>query len=197
MLDSFVVCDLETTGLTPRQHEIIEFGLVLVEGGQIKDTFYSLVRPKQKLPVSIRCLTGLDDEQLKDSPELCVILPRVLDFLHDYPLVGHNVGFDKEFLEAAAGKLNNPTYDTLELARIVLTFAPSYRLSDLCSFLGIENRNKHRALSDALATVELYHRLVASLRELDGQILSYLTAFLQRASSSWAGPLSGLNQQVI
>lgn len=149
MLDSFVVCDLETTGLTPRQHEIIEFGLVLVEGGQIKDTFYSLVRPKQKLPVSIRCLTGLDDEQLKDSPELCVILPRVLDFLHDYPLVGHNVGFDKEFLEAAAGKLNNPTYDTLELARIVLTFAPSYRLSDLCSFLvpyGIKTIIKNKLL---------------------------------------------------
>jgi len=192
MLDSFVVCDLETTGLSPRQHEIIEVGLVRVEGGQIKDTFHSLVRPRQKLPVGIRRLTGLTGEQLRESPELQEILPPVLDFLRDFPLVGHNIGFDREFLEAAAGWLPNPAYDTLELARMILPFSPGYRLSDLCRFLGIENQAEHRALSDALATVELYRRLTELLRELEPEILYFLSALLQKAGSAWAVPLSSL-----
>lgn len=196
MLNAFVVCDLETTGLSPRQHEIIELGLVRVEDGQVKETFHSLVRPKEKLPVGIRRLTGLADDQLKESPELGEVLPRVLDFLRNYPLVGHNVGFDKDFLEAAAGRLKNPVYDTLELARIVFPFSPGYRLGDLCRFLGIENKKEHRALSDALATAALYHELLTALRGLDAQILLYLQAFLQRAASPWAGPLSALIQQV-
>lgn len=190
MLDKFVVCDLETTGLSPHRHEIIEFGLVRVEGGEIKDTLHSLIRPRQKLPVGIRRLTGLADGDFQNSPELGEVLPRVLDFLQGHPLVGHNVSFDKEFLEAAAGKIGNPIYDTLELARIVLPFSPGYRLNDLCRFLGIENKNEHRALSDALATVELYHRLIAFLKELDVKILFSLHAFLQRAASSWAVPLA-------
>lgn len=196
MLDSFVVCDLETTGLSPRQHEIIEIGMVRVESGEITASFHSLVRPVQKLPVSIRRLTGLDDNQLKTGPGLPEVLPQVLAFLHDYPLVGHNVAFDKSFLEAAAGPLKNPVYDTLELARILLPASPGYRLGVLCRFLGVENQNEHRSLSDALATVELYRKLVVAIKKLDAQVLLQLNSFLQRANSSWVAPLTSMMRQV-
>jgi ATP-dependent DNA helicase DinG len=196
MLDSFVVCDLETTGLSPQQHEIIEIGMVRVENREITASFHSLVRPEQKLPVNIRRLTGLDDSQLKTSPGLPEVLPPALAFLHDYPLVGHNVAFDKSFLEAAAGPLKNPVYDTLELSRILLPDSPGYRLGVLCRFLGIENQNEHRSLSDVLATVELYRSLVSAVAKLDAQVLLQLNSFLQRANSSWAAPLALMIRQV-
>lgn len=192
MLDSFVVCDLETTGLSPCRNEIIEVGLVLVEGGRIKNTFHTLVRPQNRLPVGIRRLTGLKDEDFRDSPEIKEVLPRILNFLADHPLVGHNVSFDRSFLEAAAGKLSNPAYDTLELAKIIFPFSPGYRLGSLGKYLGIANAGEHRALSDALATVTLYDRLMAGLKELDANLLISLCFFLLRAGSSWAGPLLSL-----
>lgn len=192
MLDAFVVIDLETTGLSPRQNEIIECGLVLVEGGRVKDTFHSLVRPKNRLPVGIRRLTGLTDEDFRDSPGIEEVLPRILNFVAGFPLVGHNVTFDRDFLEASAGRLSNPAFDTLELARIVFPFSPGFSLGDLCRHLGIANEREHRALADALAAAALYERLVAALKELDAPLLLSLHSFLARAGSSWAGPLLSL-----
>lgn len=197
MLDSFVVCDLETTGLSPFQNEIIEVGLVLVEGGRVKSTFHTLVRPQKELPKGISRLTGLKDEDFRDSPEIREVLPRVLNFLASHPLVGHNVSFDRGFLEAAAGKLSNPAFDTLELAKIIFPFSPGYRLGSLCKYLGISNAREHRALSDALATVTLYHRLVDGLKELDANLLTALCFLLLRAGSSWAGPLLDLASRTV
>ena len=191
MLGSFVVCDLETTGLSPRQDEIIEIGMALVENGEVAASYHSLVRPSQKLPVSIRRLTGIDDQMLASCPELPEVLPRALEFLGGYPLVGHNVGFDKSFLEEAAGPLKNQSYDTLELARVVLPFSPGFSLSALCRFLGIKNEKEHRSLSDVLATVELYGKLVEALKRLDTRVILQVTAFLSQAGSSWVKPLSG------
>lgn len=195
MLDTIVICDLETTGLSPYDHEIIEIGMVLVRGKEITGTFHSLVRPERKLPIGIRRLTGLDDNLLASSPRLAEVLPQAIEFLGDYPLVGHNIAFDKTFLEAAFGSLKNPAYDTLELARILLPSSPGYRLGELCSFLGLENRSEHRSMSDAMATLELYHNLMDTVNRLDFQILMYLNSFLQRASSSWTVPLSLIAQQ--
>ncbi|MGB9904826.1 MAG: exonuclease domain-containing protein, partial [Desulfotomaculales bacterium] len=197
MLDSFVVCDLETTGLSPFQNEIIEVGLVLVEGGRVKSTFHTLVRPQKELPKGICRLTGLKDEDFRDSPEIREVLPRVLNFLAGHPLVGHNVSFDRGFLEAAAGKLSNLAFDTLELAKIIFPFSPGYRLGSLCKYLGIPNAREHRALSDALATVTLYHRLVDGLKELDANLLAALCFLLLRAGSSWAGPLLDLASRTV
>ncbi|HAU32387.1 MAG: DNA polymerase III, epsilon subunit [Desulfotomaculum sp. 46_296] len=191
MLISFVVCDLETTGLSPRQDEIIEIGMALVENGEIAASYHSLVRPSRKLPVSIRRLTGLDDQMLASCPELPEVLPRALEFLGGHPLVGHNVSFDKGFLEEAAGPLKNPSYDTLELARVVFPFSPGFSLGALCRFLNIKNEKEHRALSDTLATVELYGKLVDALKELDARVILQVIAFLAQAGSSWVKPLSG------
>ena len=190
MLGSFVVCDLETTGLSPRQDEIIEIGMALVEKGEVAASYHSLVRPSRKLPVSIRRLTGLDDQMLASCPELGEVLPSALGFLGDYPLVGHNVAFDRGFLEEAAGPLKNQSYDTLELARVVLPFSPGFSLGALCRFLGIKNEKEHRSLSDVLATVELYGKLVEALKRLDSRVILQVIAFLSQAGSSWVKPLS-------
>ncbi len=184
---SVVICDVETTGLNPGQDEIIEIALLRFQEGEITEQFHSLIRPRQKVPVSIRRLTGIDEEILAAAPSPDEVLPVVMDFLGSGPLMGHNVSFDRDFLQAATGTLMPmKLFDTRELARILLPGASSFRLTDLCRLLGIEQMRSHRALDDALATAALYRRLLEKAGEMEGQILLYLAAFLQRAGSAWA-----------
>ncbi|NHM25535.1 DEAD/DEAH box helicase [Desulfofundulus sp. TPOSR] len=193
---SVVVCDVETTGLNPQHNEIIEIALLRLEEGEITGQFHSLVRPRQRVPATIHRLTGLSDELLATAPPLDEVLPSVMDFLGNNSLMGHNVSFDRDFLQAAAGTpIAAQLFDTRELARILLPNAPGFRLADLCRFLGIEQRRVHRALDDALATVSLYRRLLDKAAEMEGQVLLYLAAFLQRAGSAWADEIGQLAWQ--
>jgi ATP-dependent DNA helicase DinG len=190
---NYVVCDLETTGLDPEKDEIIEVGLVRLEMGSIAGTFHSLVRPGRLLPVKIKRLTGLGDQELCSSPTIDLVLPEVIGFIGDSPVVGHNVSFDAGFLSAALGGcLPNPLYDTRELARFVLPGTSSYRLESLCTFLGIEMPVQHRALDDAVATARLFLVLMEKLNEFDLNVLTQLNDFLSKANSNWAPVMSDL-----
>lgn len=193
---SCVICDLETTGLNPYQDDIIEIALIRVENGEVGNHLHTLIRPRQRIPVSVRRLTGLDDRQLATAPNLDQVLPEVLDFIGNQPLLGHNVSFDRDFLQVATNSsISNNLYDTQELARVLFPAFWGYRLGDLCRLLGIELECWHRALTDALATAELYRRLMDRARKLEGELLSYLANFLQRAGSPWAGELGQLAWQ--
>lgn len=188
-----IVCDLETTGLNPLQDEIIEIALLRLVEGEITDQFHTLIRPKQKVPEAILRLTGLSEKLLAASPSLDEVLPLITNFLGKNPLIGHNVSFDRNFLQTVTGiPVVTRAYDTRELARILLPDAPSYQLAELCRFLGIEVKRVHRAMDDALAAVQLYRRLLDKTRKMDGQVLLYLTAFLQQAGSPWADEISSV-----
>ena len=192
MFEDCVVCDLETTGLNPARDEIIEIALARLHYGEVVDTWQTLVRPNGHIPVTVRRLTGLDETQLAGAPELKSVLPRVLEFIGQSPLVGHNISFDRDFLSAAAGRLNNPTYDTLELSRVLLPALPGHRLSELARRLNLEHASSHRALDDVLATASLYRRLMELAGKLDVRLLAYLTALLQAAGSPWAQEMQRL-----
>ena len=146
MMKSYVVCDLETTGLDPARDKIIEIGLVKVNNGEISATLETLVNPCIHLPVKIKKITGLDDAVFKNSPYLTEISGEVLNFIDGLPLVGHNISFDISFLEYHLRKNFNNFYDTLELARILYPDAQGYRLGDLCKYAEIDFDKQHRAL---------------------------------------------------
>lgn len=192
---SYVICDVETTGLDPQRDEIIEIALLRLENGEITGQFHSLVRPGGPIPPFIRRLTGLDEVSLAGAPTLPEILPAVLSFIGQSPLLGHHISFDRDFLQAALGRtLPNELYDTRELARILLPTAPSYKLSSLCRLLGIRQEAPHRALSDTLATASLYRLLLERAAGLENAVLATLTRLLQRASSPWAEELFHLTR---
>ena len=162
MMQSYVSIDLETTGLNPKTDKITEIGAVKVENGVLKDTFSTLVNPGRKLDPRVAELTGIKDEDLREAPFIREVLPELLDFLGDLPLLGHSVLFDFSFLKKACVneklELEKQAVDTLKIARKYLADLEHRSLDFLCVHYGIPHQ-AHRALEDAKATDLLYRRL--------------------------------------
>lgn len=183
---TFISIDLETTGADPKTDKIIEVGLVKLEQGVITQSYHALVNPGIKLPVKIKRLTQISDDDLQDKPTIEEILPEIIAFIADYPLLGHNVSFDRAFIEATAKQtISNPLYDTLDLARIVLPKAPNHRLGTLCKLLKIEQPQQHRALDDARGTALLAVELIKRLDKLELPLLRNLATLLEISQSPW------------
>jgi ATP-dependent DNA helicase DinG len=181
MLTKFVVVDLETTGNSPKKGDkIIQFAAVVIENGQITETFSSLINPNQPIPIFIEELTGLNDEMVKNAPNFTEIAPKVMSLLEDAYFVAHNVLFDLSFLQeeliqAGYEGFFGSIVDTVELARILYPTADGYKLSDLAIQENLQHDRPHQADSDAQVTAEL------------------LLIFLERASKL---PRKTLNQLV-
>jgi DNA polymerase III subunit epsilon len=168
---TFVVVDLETTGLTPRIARICEIGAVRVRELELEDEFETLVNPGVPLGPAISALTGLRDAQLRGQPSAAVAVRRFLDFAGDAVLVAHNARFDLAFLDReterlTGARLANPVVDTVGLARRLLAGrTPRAGLASLSQFFGTSARPCHRALPDAQATAEILLRLLGLAQE--------------------------------
>jgi DNA polymerase III subunit epsilon len=163
---TFCVLDLETTGGSAATCAITEIGAVKVRAGECIGTFQTLVDPGCAIPPEITVLTGITQMMVRRAPRIASVLPTFLEFLGDAVIVGHNVRFDLSFLAAALGRdqrplPDNPVVDTCALARrLVRDEVPNCRLDTLASRLRLDHRPSHRALDDALATVDLLHALI-------------------------------------
>lgn len=168
MTDTFVCIDLETTGLEPKKDKIIEIGAIRVDEGEVTGEWESLVNPERELEEKIVELTGIRNEQLTGAKKIAEILPELLAFLEDRPLLGHSVHFDFAFLKRAAVSENlafeRQGIDTLKIARKYLKELESRSLSALCRYYAIPHK-AHRALDDARATTILYGKLAEDFYE--------------------------------
>lgn len=162
MMKRYVGIDLETTGLHPKLDRIIEIGAVKVEDGLETGHFHTYVNPGRQLSEHICGLTGIRDEQLADAPGMDHVLPGLLAFLEDLPLVGHRILFDYSFLKKAAVDRRIPfektAVDTLKIARKYLGELEHRNLGYLCGYYGIPIV-EHRALEDARAACQLYRKM--------------------------------------
>ena len=162
-IQNFICLDLETTGLNPKKDRIIEIGAVKVREGEITDTFQCLIDPRQVLTDRVENLTGISSLELTGKPTIQEVLPQLKEFLEEDVLLGHRVLFDYSFLKRVYTNEKIPFerkgIDTLKLARKFVTDCESKKLESLCQHYGISHQ-AHRALGDALATVELYKKLV-------------------------------------
>lgn len=160
MINTFVALDLETTGISPTLDRIIEIGAVKIIDGVMEGQIKTFINPRMHIDARITELTGIDDEMVKDAPELDEILEDVFEFIGDLPLLGHNILFDYSFLKHAAEQKKIPFekkgIDTLRIARVVLPELESKKLTDLCKYFQIDPGNSHRAYDDALSAMQLY-----------------------------------------
>lgn len=153
----FTVLDLETTGLDPRFDEMIEFAGLRVRNNQIVDSFSTLIQPEESVDSFITELTGITNEMLSSAPVLSEVLPKILQFIGDDIIVGHNVSFDINFLyDASEGKLTNDFVDTLRLSRIIRKDLPNHKLCTLVAAFDIESPVSHRAQADAEQTLQCF-----------------------------------------
>ena len=155
----YVAADVETTGLSAAEgHRVCEFALLRFLRGTVIDSFVSLVNPLRPIDPGASAVNGITDAMVAGAPTFADLLPRILDFLSDDPLVFHNAPFDLSFLQSetrlAGGSWpGNPVIDTLALARRTGRFR-SNSLSSICLELGIGS-TFHRAEADAWAAGKL------------------------------------------
>ncbi|MBO8433783.1 MAG: PolC-type DNA polymerase III [Tyzzerella sp.] len=168
--DTFVVFDIETTGLSRERDKITEIGAVKIKNGEIIDKFSTFVNPLMPISAEITKLTGITDDMVKDSPDISVILPQFMEFCGDSILVAHNASFDVGFIRHNAkildmGSVDNTTIDTVELSRTLLPDLKKHKLNIVAEAMGVTLEGHHRAVNDAQATAEIFIKFIDMLKE--------------------------------
>src|SRR5579863_3945429 len=191
----FVVLDTETTGLRPGPDRVIEVAGLRLRGGEIVNTFQSIINPGRRIPSFIVQFTGITQEMVNGAPSAHEILPDFLQFIDGAILVGHNVGFDLNFLSYEAQLLgrNFPIdgIDTIMLARRYLPLLKRFKLDLVAGYLNIRTINRHRAMGDAEVTAEVFLRLLDLARQQGIQTLGHLRRRLQ-LPVAWTGDITKL-----
>ena len=165
MLDnkSYVVFDLETTGLDYQSCEIIEIGAVKVVNGKITETFSTLIKPTKPIPEDATAVNNITNEMVAKAPSLQQVIPDFYKFTRDCTLVAHNIGFDSKFLiyygEKCRYNFDNELVDSLAMSRKHLHSIKNHKLKTICEYFGVELINAHRALADTVATAKCFIKL--------------------------------------
>lgn len=181
----FVVFDLETTGLNPSQHDIIEIGAVKIKAGEKIAEFETFIDIDKNVPAKITEITGINTSMLTGAPKLKAAIERFIDFIGDGVLVAHNADFDYGFLRTALQKLeiNRKEYtvlDTLALSRALIKDSKNYKLNTLAEYFSVELDDHHRALADADATAEILKKLLAIIEKDDNSNLKDINDYISK-----------------
>ncbi|HEX6951714.1 MAG TPA: exonuclease domain-containing protein [Gaiellaceae bacterium] len=179
---TYVVVDLETTGLRPGQSGICEIGAVQLRGFEVVGEFETLVDPGLPIAAGASAVTGLRNEHLRGAPGPAEAVRSFLAFAGDAVLVAHNARFDLAFLDRetellTGSRIGAPVVDTVRLARRLLAGrVQGFGLAQLAWFLGTAEKPCHRALPDARATAELLLALIGLAQERGARTVADLTA---------------------
>ncbi|MBU5669076.1 PolC-type DNA polymerase III [Peptoniphilus sp. MSJ-1] len=167
--NTYVVFDIETTGLSSRNDKITEIGAVKIENGIITDRFSELINPEIPIPEVVVNLTGISNELVSDKPTIEDIIPKFYEFSKDAVLVAHNAKFDISFIRREYKnnnlEFNHPILDTLVMARALLCDLKRFNLGTLCKNLGISLVGAHRAVNDAEATAAMFIKLIEKFKK--------------------------------
>jgi len=162
----YCVIDIETNGSKPGTSQVIEIGAVMVENGQIVDSYETFVECAF-LPEYITKITGIEPLDLIDAPTRKEALIGLRHFMEDAVFVAHNANFDYSFLNASferfgLGNIGNPKLCTIELAKRTFE-SERYGLAYLIDFLEIETATHHRAFSDAVCAAKVMEKSLENI----------------------------------
>ncbi len=162
--DIKIVVDLETTGLDYKREKIIEFAGVKLVNNEITKELEFLINPQQEIRHSSIEIHGITQEMVQDCPTIEEVMPQIMDFIQDYPIVAHNAIFDHSFLNQASRELygeriKNPKIDTFIMYKEVFPEEQSHGLDSLLKRFNIDMPVIHRAMSDAKGLAYVYPHL--------------------------------------
>ncbi|MBV4418080.1 PolC-type DNA polymerase III [Clostridium tyrobutyricum] len=167
--DTYVVFDIETTGLSSINDKIIEIGAVKIKDGKVIDRFSEFVNPQISIPGHIVDLTSITDAMVSSADSIDKILPKFIDFIGDSVVVAHNARFDTGFIKKNCKdmdmKFKNPIVDTVLLSRFLFPELKKFKLNVVAKHLGISLENHHRAVDDARATADILLRCFKILKD--------------------------------
>ena len=170
-----IVLDTETTGLDYTRERIVEFAAVRLENGKITKEYQTLINPQQHIRKSSIAIHGITQDMVEDAPTEEEALPKILDFIGDYPIVAHNAIFDYSFLNEAClrvfGKeLKNPRIDSQMMFKEIAPELESHGLEALTQRFNVDLTNHHRAMADTMGLALAYPKLKKLyLQRLDWQ----------------------------
>lgn len=168
---TYVVFDVETTGLSSQYDKIIELAAVKVKDGEIIDKFERFSNPGERLNETIKNLTGITDDMLIDAPPIEDVLSDFRDFVGDAIYIAHNASFDMGFIDTGFERLGygattNGVIDTLELSRTINTELGKHGLNFLAKKYGVELTQHHRAIYDAETTAHIFVKMLKQMEQL-------------------------------
>lgn len=180
---TFCVTDIETTGQKPEDSEIIEIASVKVQNSQIKEDFCSYIKPQFPIPLFITQMTGIKNEDVKDSPRVESVLKDWLKFISGSDFFcAHNVMFDYDFIYKYLQVCNLPLevidrlkfFCTVKTTRLLYPDLPSRKLNDLIKHFNISVEKRHRALDDAMATAKILLICFEQIKQKKKELLELL-----------------------
>ena len=166
----YTVFDTETTGLNPDLgDEIISIAAVRIVNNRIvyQDIFEELIDPKRDIPIESYKIHGINYEMVAGKKNITEVLPIFRQFVSDTVLLGHNIAFDMKMLkvkEKSTGiQFFNPVLDTLLMSAVLHPIHEQHDMENIARRLGVNIIGRHTALGDAIATAEIFLKLLPIL----------------------------------
>ena len=162
-LGPFTIFDLETTGMSPVYHRIVEIAAIKIEVDGVQEKFSSLINPNSSISASVSRIHGITNEMVADKPGFDLIGPDFVDFAMGSTLVAHNARFDLGFLQESLARegldlWDGKTMDSIPLIKQAYPGLQSYSLQNLRYTFGLDNEAgpAHRAFADVEWTLEIF-----------------------------------------
>lgn len=168
VLDSYIIIDIETSGLDYKKDRIIEIGILKITEGKIYDRWQTLIKQKISITDKITQITGITKELIdKEGVDEVYALKKLMDVIGNNTVVGYNVSFDLNFIQVACNELSvaniiKHSVDILNIARRKIDFINNYKMQTVAQYFSIDATEVHRALPDC----ELEYRILQELNEL-------------------------------
>jgi DNA polymerase-3 subunit epsilon len=159
----YVICDIEATGLDD-DRDMIEIALITFEDDKVIEVYETLINPLRTIPEFISNLTSISNRDLAVAPKFYEVADAIRMRLEGAIFVSHNTEFDlgllKKKYHEMGQELKVKNFCTLKVAQHEIPGLKNYNLDALCSFFGIKIQERHRAIGDAKATLELFKELL-------------------------------------
>lgn len=164
----FVAIDVETTGLSPLYNELIEISAIKYEGAKKVDTFSTLIKPKKEISRTITNITGITNKMVENSPIVEEVMPKLVEFIGDSPIVAHNANFDYSFLQNNSNRSfsKNKVIDTVAISKKMLPNLPNHKLNTVARCIGIQEEGFHRAEFDCECCAQIYIKYLENSSEI-------------------------------
>jgi DNA polymerase-3 subunit epsilon len=164
--------DTETTGLDPVRDRIISLGAVRLQGAELlrSEVLDLLINPGRKIPGASTAIHGISDPMVRESPSYFEAAPQIMAALAGNALIGHHTVFDLAVLRRASTAIgidwqDPPWLDTALLYSALNPDAQVFDLEAVAAHVGVIIHGRHTALGDAMATAEVYLKLLPQLEE--------------------------------
>lgn len=170
---TYVVFDVETTGLSAVYNDLIQVAASKMHKGNIIAEFDEFINPGHPLSAFTTDLTGITDEHVRNAKPLEQVLKEFQEFCQDSVLVAHNATFDVGFMNVnyerhGLPKITQPVIDTLEFARNLYPEYKRHGLGPLTKRFQIALEHHHMANYDAEATGRLLFIFIKDVAEKHG-----------------------------